>query len=269
MRRAVVVLAAHALETPRLLLLSANATFPDGLANSSGLVGRRFMSHPTWQVFGTFDEPINAFKGMQMGHVMVQDYYRPDRRRGYARGFVLLSYMMTPITYATLSGSFFGAELKEFLHDYAHTAAWWAHAEGLPHERQRRDARSRGQDARGLPVARLTYAWGENDVALAAAARDKAGEMMAASGARSVRVGLNYAAHAMGSCRMGDDPRIVRRRPLLPVARRPESLRLRHERLRHGFGRESDAHGDGDREPCGRRDLGTGPPRRAVRGDVG
>ena len=36
------------------------------------------MSHPTWQVFGTFDEPINAFKGMQMGHVMVQDYYAPD-----------------------------------------------------------------------------------------------------------------------------------------------------------------------------------------------
>jgi hypothetical protein len=38
------------------------------------------MSHPTWQVFGTFDETINAFKGMQMGHVMVQDYYAPTRR---------------------------------------------------------------------------------------------------------------------------------------------------------------------------------------------
>ena len=62
------------------------------------------------------------------------------------------------------------------------------------------------KDARGLPVARLTYEWGENDVTLAAAARDKACEMMRASGARKVRVGLNYGAHAMGSCRMGDDP---------------------------------------------------------------
>ncbi|HEY7119269.1 MAG TPA: GMC family oxidoreductase, partial [Tepidisphaeraceae bacterium] len=79
-----VILAAHAIETPRLLLLSACNAFPQGLANSSGKVGRALMSHPTWQVFGTFDDPINAYKGMQMGHVMVQDYYRPDpARNGY------------------------------------------------------------------------------------------------------------------------------------------------------------------------------------------
>jgi len=202
-----VVLAAHALETPRLLLLSANSTFPNGLANSSGLVGRNFMSHPTWQVFGTFDEPINAFKGMQMGHVMVQDYYKPDRRHNYARGYVLISYMMTPITYANLSGSFYGAEFKEFLHDYAHTAAWWAHAEGLPHEQNTITLDPELTDARGLPVARVTYEWGENDLKLSTAARDMAAEMMSASGARQVRIGLNYGAHAMGSCRMGHDPK--------------------------------------------------------------
>jgi len=198
-----VVLAAHALETPRLLLLSANSTFPQGLANSSGQVGRNLMSHPTWQVFGTFDEPINAFKGMQMGHVMVQDYYKPDPRHDYARGFILLSYMMTPITYANLSGSFYGAEFKRFLHDYACTAAWWAHAEGLPSEHNTVTLDPEAKDARSLPVARLTYEWGDNDLKLAAAARDKAAEMMAASGARRVRIGLNYGAHAMGTCRMG------------------------------------------------------------------
>ena len=201
-----VVVAGHALETPRLLLLSANNTFRDGLANSSGLVGRYLMSHPTWQVFGTFAEPINGHKGMQMGHLMVQDYYQPDRRRGCARGFVLLSYMMTPITYANLSGSFYGAEFKQFLHEYAHTAAWWAHAEGLPHQDNTVTLDPEVKDARGLPVARLTYEWGDNDLRLAAAARDKAAEMMDASGARSVRIGLNYGAHAMGTCRMGRDP---------------------------------------------------------------
>jgi choline dehydrogenase-like flavoprotein len=44
-------------------------------------------------------------------------------------------------------------------------------------------------------------------VKLAAAARDKAADMMSASGARQVRVGLNYGAHAMGTCRMGADPK--------------------------------------------------------------
>src|SRR4030095_217331 len=129
--------------------------------------------HPTWQVFGTFDEPINAYKGIQMGHVMVQDYYRPDARNGYARGFILLSYMMTPITYANLSGMSYGAELKEFLHDYAHTAAWGAHAEGLP-DRRNRVTLDPEVTARGLPVARLTYEWGENDLKVSAAAREKA-----------------------------------------------------------------------------------------------
>jgi choline dehydrogenase-like flavoprotein len=202
-----VVLAAHAIETPRLLLLSANSTFPDGLANSTGLVGRGVMSHPTWQVFGTFAEPVHAYKGMQMGHVAVQDFLAPNPARGYARGFVLVSYMMTPVTYANLSGSFHGPDLKDFLYDFAHTAAWWAHAEGLPSNDNRVTLDLETKDVRGLPVARLSYRWTDNDRVLVAAARDKAVEMMEASGAKKVRVGLMYAAHAMGGCRMGADPR--------------------------------------------------------------
>jgi choline dehydrogenase-like flavoprotein len=202
-----VILATHAVETPRLLLLSATNEFPNGLANSCGFVGRNLMSHPTWQVFGTFDEPVNAYKGMQMGHVMVQDYYAPRPERDFARGYILLSYMMTPITYANLSGSMYGAEFKDFLFDYAHTAAWWAHAEGLPDGNNTVTLDPDVKDKRGLPAARLTYTWSENDLKCAAAARNKAVEMMQASGARKVRVGLNYGAHAMGTCRMGQDAR--------------------------------------------------------------
>jgi choline dehydrogenase-like flavoprotein len=203
----IVVLAAHAMETPRLLLLSACPEFPDGLANRSGKVGVDLLSHPTWQVFGTFDTPINAYKGMQMGHVMVQDYYAPDPRNDYARGYVLISYMMTPITYSNLSGDFYGPEYKQFLMDYPYTAAWWAHAEGLPNDNNTVTLDSEVKDARGLPVARVTHEWLENDVKLAGVARDKAVEMMEASGAKKVRIGLNYGAHAMGTCRMGDDPK--------------------------------------------------------------
>ena len=47
----------------------------------------------------------------------------------------------------------FGQELKDFLHEYAHTAAWWAHAEGLPDERNRITLDPKVRDARGLPAA--------------------------------------------------------------------------------------------------------------------
>ena len=93
---------------------------------------------------------------------------------------------------------------KFLTHEYAHTAAWWAHAEGLPDEPLTITLDPELRDTRGLPAARVAQ-WGDNDVKLAAAARDKAADMMAASGARKVHIGLNYGAHAMGSCRMGRD----------------------------------------------------------------
>ena len=98
-----------------------------------------------------------------MGHVMVQDYYRPDPRNDYARGYVLISYMMTPITYANLSGSFYGPELKRFLHDYPYTAAWWRTPRACRMRTTRVTLDPDVKDRARPPVARLTYTWGDND----------------------------------------------------------------------------------------------------------
>jgi choline dehydrogenase-like flavoprotein len=54
------VVACGGVETPRLLLLSESAQYPDGLANSSGAVGRYFMEHPWVSLAGTIDEPAGA-----------------------------------------------------------------------------------------------------------------------------------------------------------------------------------------------------------------
>jgi choline dehydrogenase-like flavoprotein len=137
---------------------------------------------------------------------MVQDYYKPKPTNNFARGYILVSYMMTPVTYGLLSGQSYGQDFKDFLYDYQHTAAWWAHAEGLPSEHNTVTLDPEMIDSRGIAAARVSYEWGDNDVKLAGAARDKAAEMMDASGAKKVRIGMNYGAHAMGSCRMGNDP---------------------------------------------------------------
>jgi choline dehydrogenase-like flavoprotein len=58
-----VVVAGYAIETPRLLLNSANTRFPDGLANSSGLVGRNLMTQSNKAAWGRMDDEVRWYKG--------------------------------------------------------------------------------------------------------------------------------------------------------------------------------------------------------------
>ena len=59
----VVIMACNGVGTPRLLLNSTSARFPNGLANSSGLVGKNLMFHPYAQVYGYVEEPLDSNRG--------------------------------------------------------------------------------------------------------------------------------------------------------------------------------------------------------------
>ena len=80
----VVVVAANAIGTPRLLLLSASPAHPDGLANSSGLVGKRLMMHPFANVAGLFEEPLMSWQG-QFGDLIESPRVLRDRREARLR----------------------------------------------------------------------------------------------------------------------------------------------------------------------------------------
>ena len=82
----VVVLAANAIGSARLLLLSACAAFPDGLANTSGLVGRRLMMHPFAVATGVFAEPLETWRGNVGSRIHSLQFYESDERRGFVRG---------------------------------------------------------------------------------------------------------------------------------------------------------------------------------------
>jgi choline dehydrogenase-like flavoprotein len=69
-----VVLAANGAETPRLLLMSATERHPDGLANSSGMVGRNLMFNAHSVAYGKFEHPLNEHKGIQCSRIAL-DYY--------------------------------------------------------------------------------------------------------------------------------------------------------------------------------------------------
>lgn len=87
-RARVVCVAGNALETPRLLLLSASSKFRHGLANSSGQVGRNYMRHTTGAVFARFDEAVHMYRGTTMAGVVTDESHH-DPARGFAGGYEL------------------------------------------------------------------------------------------------------------------------------------------------------------------------------------
>lgn len=206
-RARMVIVAAHAVETPRLLLLSANSTFPHGLANSSGLVGKNFMAHPTCTVTGLFHEPLNGFKGPTMGDLLVQDWYETDGQRGFARGYTLEKFVPGPFFYASNMMNLWGQDLKEMIRYYAYAGGWWVCGEGLPNDENSVTLDAQVTDDHGLPVAHLTHGWTDNDRNLIQHSLQKATETLEAAGAWRVEAGPISSAHPMGTVRMGNDPR--------------------------------------------------------------
>src|SRR6185436_1506012 len=95
-----VILSANGSETPRLLLLSKSARFPDGLANSSGVVGRYLMLGNGAGASALFEHPLNDYKGVVTGAGIV-DFVETDPKRGfYGGGRMTARGFDTPINYA-------------------------------------------------------------------------------------------------------------------------------------------------------------------------
>ncbi len=75
-----VIVCANGAETPRLLLMSANAQFPNGLANSSGFVGKNLMLNSGAISLGVFEHPLNDYKGFAVSRIL-HDFYELDPQK--------------------------------------------------------------------------------------------------------------------------------------------------------------------------------------------
>ena len=73
----VVIVACNGIGTPRILLNSKSKHFPDGIANSSGLVGKNLMFHPYAQIYGYFDQPLDGYRGPG-NCIWSQEFYETD-----------------------------------------------------------------------------------------------------------------------------------------------------------------------------------------------
>jgi choline dehydrogenase-like flavoprotein len=202
-----IILSCYSIETPRLLFNSAQAGFLDGLANSSGLVGKGLMVHPANIVYGRFPELVYQYKAPPT-LALTQDFYETDPKNGYLRGYTIEPIGPFPQTFARqamASLGLWGQELREFMFDYNHYAGWGLVGECLLDDSNQVTLDPTDKDQYGLPVARVTFSWGENDRKLIQAGVQKEREILEAAGAE-VTWEADDTAHLMGSCRMGSDP---------------------------------------------------------------
>jgi choline dehydrogenase-like flavoprotein len=209
-----VVLSANGAETPRLLLMSANAKFPDGLANSSGTVGRNLMFNTYAEVHAIFERELNEYKSVQVTRI-VHDFYDHDPKRGfYGGGGIDGRIGPMPIGWALFAppaGRTWGAGFKSLLEAMPRAMVSATHGTSLPLASNRIDLDPALKDAWGLPAMRVTYRDHPDDLKMASFLQDRAVEILQAAGAQQVwKAPLADATggpHLLGTCRMGDDPK--------------------------------------------------------------
>ncbi len=210
-----VVVCCNGAETPRLLLLSASSRFPDGLANSSGVVGKHLMFNGYSANSGVFAEPLNEFKSVVATRIL-HDFYDSDPRRGfYGGGGIDGRSFVFPILWAQMGlppeGPTWGPGFKQMLRDYyTRVMNVDGHTTSLPVETNRITLDPVAKDAWGLPAMRVTYQDHPDDIANMKFFRDRCREILAVSGAtrfwsdpiREQTSGV----HLLGTCRMGNNP---------------------------------------------------------------
>ncbi len=204
----IVCVAGNSFESPRMLLNSASSMFPDGLANSSGQVGRNYMRHMTGSVYATFDKPVKMWRGTTMAGI-IQDEARHDPSRGFVGGYELETLSIgLPFMAAFLDPGSWGREFTTALDSYENMAGMWLVGEDMPQETNRVTLNHDVKDQFGLPVPNVHFNDHPNDIAMRTHAYKQGIAVYEAVGATRTFPTPPYpSTHNLGTNRMSEKPR--------------------------------------------------------------
>ena len=207
-RAKVYVLAANAIETPKLLLMSENEASPQGASNSSGHVGRNLMDHPLISTIGFSKQPVFAMRGplCTAGIDSLRDSPQRSKQAAF-RLEIVNSGWDDPIKAAEqlIDQNIFGKDLQQALKSRAHCQIEFAALmEQLPDFSNRVTLAKTDLDPLGFPRPEIHYSWSEYlEKGIAEAKR---AHQFLFAGLKGRKVGHRDfgAGHIMGTCRMGD-----------------------------------------------------------------
>ena len=150
----VVCVAGNSIESPRLLLNSESSMFKDGLANSSGQVGRNYMCHTTAGIYAVLPKPIHMYRGTTCAGIISDESYN-NTSRGFVGGYRLeILSLGLPFMSAFLDPTpqGWGRAFASRMERYDHMSGVWLCGEDLPMESNRITLHGAEKDQYGLPV---------------------------------------------------------------------------------------------------------------------
>jgi choline dehydrogenase-like flavoprotein len=204
----VVAVAGNSIESPRLLLNSASSKFPDGLANSSGMVGKNYMRHTTGSVYAMFPKPVNMYRGTTMAGI-IRDEARLDPSRGFVGGYEMETLSLgLPFLAAFLDPGAWGKDFTSALDLYENTAGMWIVGEDMPQEKNGVTLHKTEKDQFGLPIPNVHFDDHPNDIAMRSHAYKSGTAVYDAVGAvRVVETPPYPSTHNLGTNRMSENAR--------------------------------------------------------------
>ena len=211
-----VVVACGAVETPRLLLVSANGHAPDGVGNETGQVGRHFMETLAWFSSGLHGERLDSFRGLPSDGGC-WDFNAPDAIPGIIGGCVFSPAtaevnLLGPINYATRVVGGWGKRHKAELRQvFGRALSLKAIGESLPDERSYIGLHPLEKDRLGNPLARIHSYLDEMALRRLAFMAKTTREILQAAGVERIfeengTYDFFNSSHVFGTCRMGTDP---------------------------------------------------------------
>ncbi len=202
-----VVLAGYAIETPRLLLNSAGTHSPNGLANSSGCVGKYFMVHSGQQAFARFDERIGQYKAPPPGGAITEHFNRTMPGVGFIGGYTIEVVGPHPCDFAsrlTAARHVWGDTLRRVMLEYNYWSGLGIVGEVLAQESNTVTLHPGETDQYGLPIPHVRFTFHDNDRKLVRHAEIQMTRILEAAGGGDVWT-ADRTAHLLGGCRMGED----------------------------------------------------------------
>jgi len=207
----ILVVAASAIQTTRLLLLSANSKFPKGLGNSSNMLGKNLMFHIEAKASALFDDEFHQGLYKKVG---IHDFYFPKKNESFINHCSLQSgSKAAPISFALSKPGFGKSFMEELRSKFLHTQEVQCMIEDLPQLENRVVLSESKKDLWGASSPEIHHLYHDQDKKAVTFALEKARQLLETAGGKEIQIPKvhdnitgRYTWHLMGTARMGIDP---------------------------------------------------------------